>query len=155
MSNYEEMVGIDQENLDIEWVNHSKNFYKISKKLSKKEKEWKNKWEDVKTKRAELMQELKEENPKATGPQMESYYRTHAEYKEVKQEMLELEYEKNDLNFVVESMRHRKIALENLVKLYGMEYFSDPKTPKNVDREENKPKAKEKVLKNKRKRKEK
>ncbi len=158
MTEYEEMLKIDQNNLDEEWTNHSNNFYSVSNAFSKKEKEYRYKWEEVKTKKAELMQELKAENPKATGPQMESHYRTHADYKELKQEMLELEYEKNDLNFVIEGMRHRKIALENLVRLLGMDYFSDPTTPKNINRKkvtENKPKAKEKVRKNKRKRKEK
>ncbi len=135
MSKYSDILQIDQHNLDQEWSDHPKNFYRISKAFSRKEKEWKSKWEEVKTKRAELMQELKEENPKATGPQMESYYRTHADYKEVKEEMLELEYEKNDLNFIVEGMRHRKIALENTVRLLGMDYFADPTTPKGIDRE--------------------
>jgi hypothetical protein len=127
------LIKIDHLNLHEEWVNHSANFNKILSVYNKKERDYKRKWEEVKTKKAELIDDYKFDNPKSTALQIEAHYRTDSEYKELKSEMNELEYEKNDLYSIVESFRHRKIALENIVELFGRQYFSDPKTPKGFE----------------------
>lgn len=147
------LINIDHENLHEEWINHSSNFNKILSIYNEKERDFKRKWEEVKTKKSELVIEYKDDNPKATAVQIEANYRTDSEYKLLKSEMVNLEYEKNDLHSIIESYRHRKIALENIVELYGRQYFADPTTPKGIKIQTSDETIHEKIIKRKRKKK--
>jgi hypothetical protein len=46
-----------------------------------------------------------------------------------------LKYEAEVLQGAVNAVDHRKDALENLVRLHGLQYFAGPKVPRNLSEE--------------------
>jgi len=140
--NYDRDIQIDDAALDLEWcgqaelaMKYGKHWVKCKNVLSEAE-------EKVKVVRAELINRVNS-NPmkfcnkeKPNAADIESYYRRHLRHKEAKQELLEAQFElsmaeiaKNEISFT------RKVALENLVKLHGQEYFAGPKMPRNLTEE--------------------
>ena len=65
---------------------------------------------------------------KPTGDRCESYATQHPEYKKAKQAAIEAKYDADMALAAVFAMQQRKEALENLVRLQGMELYSEPKT---------------------------
>lgn len=68
------------------------------------------------------------EGVKPTGDRCESYATQHPEYKKAKQAAIEAKYDADMALAAVFAMQQRKEALENLVRLQGMELYSEPKT---------------------------
>lgn len=136
MRNYAKEMQIDPEALDLEWLNHANLEVKYIDQLSELRKEVKDAEEEVKTVRSELVREA-HENPqeccnskKATGPQVEAYYRTHQDYKNAKKECIDAQdaYEvARDIKDAIHFTRTK--SLENLVKLHAAQYFAGPKVP--------------------------
>jgi len=149
--NYDRDIQIDDTALDIEWCDQAE----LAMKYGRHWVECKNivseAEEKVKVVRAELVNRVNS-NPmkfcnkeKPNIADIESYYRRHSRHKEAKKELLDAQYElsmaeiaKNEISFT------RKVALENLVKLHGQEYFAGPKMPRNLTEER---KAKEEKVK--------
>lgn len=144
--NYEQDMKIDEQALDVEWLvtqgevagRYNNHFAKCCKELAVAH-------EEVKTIRSELIKEANEQpqkccnKPKPNAGDLEAYYRTHKKYKDARQNMIDLDFEKNmaemaknEINFT------RKAALENAVSLLGLQYFSGPRAPRNLHKEANK-----------------
>lgn len=68
------------------------------------------------------------EGVKPTGDRCESYATQHPDYKKAKQAAIEAKYDADMALAAVFAMQQRKEALENLVRLQGMELYSEPKT---------------------------
>ena len=86
----------------------------------------------VKTVRSELVLAVARE-PNLLGPKIkpikdniEAYYRTHPKYTKAKDDWIEKTHDHDVLNGVVFSIQAKKVAIEMLVKLHGMDYFSKP-----------------------------
>jgi len=143
--NYEEDMKIDETALDVEWLEQSSLANKYNQEFAKISKDVALAEEEVKTVRSDLIKEA-HANPKetcgvakATAQQVEAYYRTHPDYKDVVAELIDLQYEKtmvelakNEINFT------RKTALEELGALLAQQYFSGPRSPRNLTKEANK-----------------
>ena len=141
--NYSKDIPIDGEALDLEWLNQPELEMSYIEQVSELRKDMMDAQEQVKIIRSELIREA-HENPektcntkKATGPQVEAYYRTHKDYKEAKEEAIETQdaYEvAKDMKDMVHFTRSK--ALENMVILHGQQYFAGPSIPQSLNRRE-------------------
>jgi len=57
------------------------------------------------------------------------------EYRETLELLRELEYEVKYTKHAVQSIEHKKSALEELVKLHGQSYFAGPRIPRDLSKE--------------------
>jgi len=134
--NYERDVEIDETALDVEWLNqpalalrYGRNWANLKKQVALKE-------EEIKITRSELIKEANETLDKPTGPNVEAYYREHSKHKKLKQQLIELEYDCDIALIAKQEISHsRKVALENLVRLHGQNYFAGPSIPRDLTRE--------------------
>jgi len=137
--NYEDDIRIDETALDVEWldqaslaIRYGRHYAFCRRKLVQAE-------EKVKVTRAELIAEANSDpegccNKKSpNAADIEAYYRIHKRHKEAKKEWAEAQFEldmaeiaKNEISFT------RKVALENLVRLHGQQYFAGPKIPRDI-----------------------
>lgn len=141
--NYEKDIPIDGEALDLEWLNQPELEMRYIEQVSELRKDTMDAQEQVKIIRSELIREAHEDPEKtcnakkATGPQVEAYYRTHKDYQEAKEEAIEAQdaYEvAKDMKDMVHFTRSK--ALENMVILHGQQYFAGPSVPQSLNRRE-------------------
>jgi hypothetical protein len=137
--NYEDDIRIDETALDVEWLEQASLAMKYGRHYAFCRKKLTEAEEKVKVIRAELIAEANadpegccnKKNPNAAD--IEAYYRMHNKHKKAKEEWVRTQYEldmaeiaKNEISFT------RKVALENLVKLHGQQYFAGPKIPRDI-----------------------
>ena len=137
--NYEEDIRIDETALDIEWFEQAALAIRYGKHYAFCRKKFTEADEKVKVVRAGLIKRAnsdpvkfcKKDKPNAAD--IEAYYRKHPDHLAAKEEWIKAQYEldmaeiaKNEISFT------RKVALENLVKLYLGGYFAGPKVPRNL-----------------------
>lgn len=147
---------IDVDALDVEWANHTDlerkyieqvSYYK--RKVITATESYKLMHEKLKTVRSKLVSKC-QNNPekflgkaKATGPEVEAFYRTHKKYLKAKKRlirkemaMLEAEEEHTTARDMKDLMHFtRTKSLEELKDLMTQEYFSGPKDPRNINKE--------------------
>ena len=84
--------------------------------------------EEVKVARSQLIKGFKEKNSKATGQEIEAYYRLHPKHKKAKENAIKAEFKANVLDVAYNRFQFdRKAALEHEVTLYLAGYFGEPK----------------------------
>ncbi len=154
--NYEIDIIIDETALDVEWLNQATLAMKYSKNWAYWNKKVQQAEEKIKLVRAELIREANidpdaclGEGVKATGPNIESYYRNHNRHIEAKNEYINATYELH----IAESAKKeisvtRKAALTNLVDLYNQNYFIGPIMPRNLSTEVEKRQSSKNIIKN-------
>lgn len=146
---YEDDLEIDPDNLDQEWLNQSSLFMKYAEKAAEAKKAMDEANEKTKVIRSMLIKKCKDEFKKATAQEVEAHYREDKRHKLAKKNQIETEFEYNILNNVVFALHQRKMALENLTKLWIGQYYSDPRTSENADKkmesEINKKTARDKI----------
>ena len=139
---YEKDISIDPDQLDIEWLEQASLALKYGQYVARLRLLTKQLEEKVKIVRSELIRQANE-NPEAcckkakpNAADIEAYYRTNEDYKQEVKKLQEAQYElefaevaKNEICYT------RKAALENLVVLYGQQYFAGPKMPRNLSKE--------------------
>ena len=136
---YLEDIRIDENSLDIEWLEQASLAMKYGKIWNDAKKKVRMIEEQIKVTRSELIEEAYE-NPqellnvsKATAQTVEAYYRNDEAYKELKDALIEAEHELNIIEIAKNEICFtRKSALENLVVLHGQQYFAGPKVPHNL-----------------------
>lgn len=140
---YTEDMRIDEDALDVEWLNQASLSMKYGKMYAKARKELTLAEENIKVVRAELIAKANDDpdtclgdGVKPTGPNIEAYYRNHRKHKAAKDAWVEAQYNcnmaeiaKNEISFT------RKAALEALVQLHGQQYFAGPSIPRNLHEE--------------------
>ncbi len=130
---YQKDLAIDPHNLAEEWLNQPILFMRYSEELAHVRKRLSFQEEKVKIVRSRL---IKEAADKAEGGKSadlrEAYYRTHKDHIEAKDKQAELEFEANLLESAVFAFNQRKVALENLVKLFIAQYFAGPREPQTL-----------------------
>ena len=143
-----EDLQIDPNALDVEWIEHMNHYIKHAKALATakghvdfKEIDVARAHETVKVVRSRLITEARENGAKNTS-QEEAYYRTNKKHLAAKEDMLEVQellahakQKMYDAEAMVYGMNQRKVALENLVRLLGQEYFSGPIEPRDLSYE--------------------
>lgn len=146
---YENDIKIDPLALDVEWLQQPSLMFKyasLEAELMKKEMIEKEKLETIK---AEIDREIRN-NPekfgisKITENAVSSSILMDERYKEAFKTYTNTLYELKMAKVAVNSITAKKDALENLVKLYGQQYFAGPEAPRKIDKEwERKVKEKE------------
>ena len=138
---YENDVKIDENALDIEWLDQTRLALSYGRFLVNLKKRLKAVETRKKVKRSELILEVNKnpnlvEKSRPNKEDIEAYYRTHPDYRIIEDEYNELlsdvefaEIAKNEICFT------RKMALENLVVLHGQQYFAGPRVPRNIGEE--------------------
>lgn len=147
---FEKDTSINPNQLDIEWIYQANTFMKYCHALSEAAKEMDNAKQYYETVRAQC--ELKVRNkpehycklwtgepiPDKVTEAVISSILVASEGKEgtplfkAKAEWNESKFDFNILNNAKQAMEHKKVALENLVRLTGQQYFAGPKTPRDI-----------------------
>lgn len=142
---YENDVSLDEDSLDVEWLEQAGLALKYGRHVADLRLEAKQLDERKKVVRSELIKEANAQPEACTGKvkpnaaDIEAYYYRHPRYQETVNELLEKQHElelaevaKNEIAFT------RKAALENLVRLHGQQYFAGPSVPRDLSQERQK-----------------
>ena len=133
---------IDETALDLEWLNQASLAMKYGRHFADCARLCRKAEENKKVIRSGLIRQANLhpmeccQKPKPTGADIEAYYRTHSDYIEAVEDLIEAEYEKTMAEIAKNEMCFtRKAALENLVTLHGQQYFAGPAVPRNLAKE--------------------
>jgi hypothetical protein len=138
--NYEQDVNIDPDSLDTEWLEQPRLMMKYAKAAANAKKRVDQAKEQVEVTKAELDRDIRT-NPdgfgisKITETVVQNTITLQAGYQEVMADYIEAKYEFDFARYAVQAMQERKDALENLVKLHGMQYFAGPSVLRDLSKE--------------------
>lgn len=126
-------IAVHQEDIDVEWLRQSSLFLKYGKASAEAEKRVKMAEQNIKVVRSELIKEASTILDKPTDSNKEAYYRTHPKHQDAKQELIDAEFERDLLVNAKSAIYMKKSALENLVKLAVLGWFSAPVAPRTFE----------------------
>ena len=137
---YEDDIRIDETALDVEWLNQPRLCLKYSQELAQAKKEVDRAKEKLDVVRAKIDQEIRKEPltfgmEKITEASVQSNIVIHKLYRSAETGLTDAKYKSEMIRAAVSAIEHRKDALENLVKLYGQQYFAGPKVPRDLSAE--------------------
>jgi hypothetical protein len=136
-SNYAEDIRIDETVLDIEWLEQPALMFKYAK-LTAEAKQVLDKAKDkVDYVRAELDSKIRRDPKeydleKVTEGAVMNTIILQEEFIEAQQAYLDAKFNFDIVRGAAEAISARKDALENMVKLYGMQYFAGPRVPHDL-----------------------
>jgi len=131
--NYNEDVAIDLDNLHEEWRTHAQTRKDYADEVSYMEKVVKQAHEHVKVTRSRLIKLAKQDKTLTSDALRETFYRTHPDHVEAKDDHIDAEYELGMAWNVLKSFDDRKFALENHVKLWSRNYFATPREGREIE----------------------
>lgn len=144
--NYEKDIKIDEQALDIEWLDQAELAIKYGKYWNACKEELIRAEENVKLVNAQLILKVNK-NPekylgkdvKPTDAKIDAAVKSHPELIEAKDEWIAALSKANNAEIVKNEICFtRKAALENLVVLYGQNYFAGPNMKRNIKEEREK-----------------
>lgn len=142
MSNldYEDDIEIDEQSLDVEWLQQAKLFMRYAKYAAETRYAMDLAKEALDVVKATLDQEIRShpdayEIAKITEAVVQNAIITHPEHQAEMKKFVAAKYEAELAQAAVRAFDQRKVALENLVRLHGMSYFSGPAVPRNLTEE--------------------
>ncbi len=126
-----EILSIDPNLLDKEWLNQPRFFFQYAKMLADARQKWEESKANLKVIAAEADQKVRMKavanEERITEAAVNSAVLRRNDYKEAEQAVFTAKHNVDVLDAAVEALRHRKDALENLVRLRLAQYFGDPK----------------------------
>lgn len=147
-----EDLEISATDLDQEWLRQPNLYMKYAAHSAKLRREEAHAKEKCKVLEAQLKADAAEDpdsclgqGVKVTDAKLQAYATTHPEFIQARNDAIEAEYRANMALNAVFSFQQRKDALENLVKLQSMEYFSTPSVKRDINREFDKKAREDKV----------
>ena len=138
--NYEQDIRIDEDALDVEWLDQPALFLKYSRHSALLEKEKDESKERLEFVKAELDRKIRL-NPekfgveKITDKVVENTIILQLEYKQASEQFIQAKFEWTTARGAVDAFNQRKEALENLARLHGQNYFAGPKIPRDLHQE--------------------
>ena len=128
---FESDLNIDPDNLDIEWLNQPKLLMKYSKLEADAKAELEKAKEYVAFIKAQTDSSIRKDPTvfgidKITEGAITSAINVDANVREAVQRQNKIQHLLNLVTNMVRAIDQRKSSLENLVKLFGMEYFASP-----------------------------
>lgn len=137
---YEKDVNIDPNSLDVEWLEQPNLMLKYGRIAAQTKLDMDKAKEKLEVVKAELDKDIrlnpeKYDIAKLTESVVASTILLQPEYKEASEAYIEATYEFNMARYAVQAISDRKDALENLVKLHGMQYFAGPSVPRDLSKE--------------------
>lgn len=143
LSNYDyaNEVSIDPDSLDVEWIAQPNLYIKYAEALAIAKREL----EEVRTKlevtEASLDNDIRSnykaylgEHAKSTESSIRSALVQQPDYQNGITEVNKAKHAVEILSAVVKAFDHKKVALENLVRLHGQNYFAGPTEPRIISK---------------------
>lgn len=126
--------GIDPDRLDQEWLGHSELVYQYALKLADAKKKLNEAKDTVKVVEAEVARDVRlhpsrHHVDKVTEQTVKHAVQLSAQYQDASEEEIVAQHEADVLQAACNALEHKKRALENLVQLWAMSYFAEPKAP--------------------------
>lgn len=138
---YERDLYIDESSLDVEWLNQPLLMLRYTRERAKAEREVARLKRKLRITAATLDKDVRT-NPgdfkitvKLTETVVLNAVLCDEEYEEVEKELMEANYELSMIEGAVESIKQRKDALQDLVRLFGQQYFAGPAMPRDISHE--------------------
>lgn len=130
----ESFLNIDQHNLDAEWLKQPALYFKWAKKAADARRAHEEAKSELDVVKAELSRAIREDPEnygleKVTEGAVTAAIPEQKEYKVALKAVFDARHSADVYSAVVVALEHRKRALENIVDLFGMNYFSKPKAP--------------------------
>lgn len=126
-----EILNIDQNLLDREWLNQPRFFFRYAKLLADARKVFEEAKANLKIVAAEADKKVRERaskmDQKVTEAVVTATVQRRDDYRDAEQAVFTTKHNVDVLDAAVTALEHRKAALENLVRLHGQNYFSTPK----------------------------
>jgi len=137
---FEEDIRIDEDALDIEWLNQPRLMLRYSKISAEAKMEMLLRKENLDLVKADLDKEIRSDPEKfgvvkITETAVSNTIISHKLYKEANTAYLQAQYEADIAKGAVSAVEHKKDALENLVRLFGQNYFAGPQVPRDLSYE--------------------
>lgn len=140
---YKKEVRIDEDALEIEWLEQAELAIKWGEYYNELEDEVRRAEQNEKIVRSELILKINQDPDKylgmgikATDAKVEAAMRTHKNHKAAKDRLLDALKSKSDAEVAYKEISYtRKAALEQLVTLHGQNYFAGPKMPRDIHKE--------------------
>jgi hypothetical protein len=138
--NYEEDVRIDEDALDIEWLEQSSLMMKYIQHNIQMQKILDKTEQDLNVLKAEMDLDIRSHPEKygiekVTEGSISATILISKKYKEAYSNFLDIKYEANMAKGAITAFEHKKVSLENLVRLNGQGYFAGPAMPRDISRE--------------------
>lgn len=140
--NLDEDLEISATDLDIEWVRQPQLFMRYSMASAHFKKLANEASERVKIVEAELKADAADDpvaclgsGVKPSNEKIAAYAKSHPDYEAASKRAVEAQYRADMADNAVFAFHQRKAALENLVRLAGMEYFAGPQESRSIDRD--------------------
>ena len=137
---YEQRSQIDNNALDVEWLEQPRKFVEISRESAHINAQYDRAKENIDVLKAEIGTRIRKDPEKygiekITEVQVSSAITLDTEFHKAQMDLIDLKEQVAIVAGAVKAFDQRKKALENLVTLYGQEYFAGPKSPRNLDLE--------------------
>jgi len=141
--NYEDDMKIDESALDVEWLGQSSLMVRYVKLCAKAHLDMDLEQEKLNLVKSDLDYKIRlnpadygiSSNVKITEAVIFGTILQQDEYQEANKQFLLRRYEYETIKGTVTAVEHRKTALENLVKLFGQQYFAGPSVPRDISKE--------------------
>jgi len=130
--NFKKDTEIDAGNLDQEWVNLSRVAAEYSEMLVDANDLVRRSEQRLKILRSEITLKIKDLDPKATAPIIESTYRTNKEHIAEKEIWMDAARDAEMLQHACNKLNDKKKALEELCKLEARNYFTGSDIPRSM-----------------------
>lgn len=147
-NNYEQDIEINPEALDVAWLEQPRLMLQYSKNSAKMRRELDMAKQELDIAKAEADRKIRESPEdfglvKVTEASVSNAILNEDGYKDAYAIYLSTKYESDMAQGAVNAFEHRKSALENLVRLYGQQYFAGPSIPRDINKEWEKRKQQE------------
>ena len=138
--NYEQDMRIDVDSLDVEWADQPTLMLRYTKIAAEARMALDRAKENLGIVKAEIDLTIRKDPEKydiikITESAIQSAIILDTDYGLVNEKCLQAAYEFDMAQGAVKAVDQRKQALENLVKLHGLQYFAGPKIPRNLSYE--------------------
>lgn len=138
--NYEDDIQIDEQSLDIEWLNQPALMLKYARHAAQCRLELDKAKEALELVKAELDKEIRSFPDrfgieKITDKVVENTIPMQPDYKEMSANFINARFESDVAYGAVKAIEARKDALENMGRLLGLQYFAGPKMPRDLHEE--------------------
>ena len=135
--NYNDDVSIDEQALDVEWLDQALRMGKYCSLVAEAQRELDLAKERLDVVTAELSHGIRSDPEryglsKVTEDSVKSTTIVQPEYQEASRDFITRKYEHAMAQGAVRAFEHRKSALENLVRLHGQSYFAGPAVPHDL-----------------------
>ena len=137
---YERDAQIDESSLDVELLEQPRLMMRYAQRAVVSREEMDRAKDEVEVVKAELDLAIREDPdgyglPKLTETTVQSAIQIQDKYKQALSDLNTARQEHEMAKYAVTAIEQRKHALENLVKLHGMQYFAGPSTPRDLSYE--------------------